>query len=452
MPPRRIGPARTDVTLRVDGEDVPARAGEPVAVALAASGRLVLGRSVKYHRPRGAACYAARCDGCLMRVDGVPSRMTCRLPAQHGAEIETQNVLGSADHDLLAAADWFFPGGMNHHQMFTWSKAANRAMQTVARRIAGIGELPRDVRPPIEPITRTCDVLVIGGGPTGLAAATRAAREGLDVLLVDEEEHAGGHLAYMPGVAQLREGEAATSARSVALGLVEDARAAGVTMLARCSVLGVFSEREDAGDAPFVALADGAEQASMIRGRRLICAQGRHEGAWAFEGNDLPGVIGSDAARRLLAHGVLCGGRVVLAGPTSAAAPGAAPLLALASALSDAGAEVLGPFELSSIARARGRNGVSACDVRTAAGIQRLECDALVIAPPTSAVYELAEQAGAEVAWRDGGFEVVASPIDGATRVSWVRAIGRASGVASLAAGIAQAGAAAAAIAEELRA
>src|SRR5688572_14123651 len=124
-PTRVLG--TTDITLRVDGREVPARSGESVALALAAAGTLLLGRSVKYHRPRGAVCYSGRCDGCLMRVDGVPSRMTCRVAAADGMKVETQNVVGSAGVDLLAATDWFFQGGMNHHEMFTWSKPANRA-------------------------------------------------------------------------------------------------------------------------------------------------------------------------------------------------------------------------------------------------------------------------------------------------------------------------------------
>lgn len=471
MPPRRIGPARTEVTLRVDGEDVPAARGEPIAVALAASGRLVLGRSVKYHRPRGAACYAGRCDGCLMRVGGVPSRVTCRVPAEHGAVVETQNVLGTADVDLLAATDWFFPGGLNHHEMFTWSKPINRAMQSVARRIAGVGRLPDAPRAPVAPLERSCDVLIVGAGPTGLRAATECARRGLATLVVDEEERAGGHLAYTPGVVRADEDAAPEQAREVAARLAGEARAAGVAFLSRTSVVGVYREREDlrsagggedagggggaedaGADDALVAIADRDDALARIRARRLVVAQGRHEGACAFEGNDLPGVIGSEAACRLLAHGVLCGERVVIAGPTSVAAPRSARLRALASALVEGGAEVLGPFELSAIVAARGRGAVSSCEVRTVDASETLECDALVIAPPTSAVYELAAQAGAEVAWREGGYEIVSSPIDGATRVGGVRAIGRAAGVASLPAGIAQGIAAARAIAAELAA
>src|SRR6478736_1302527 len=133
MPARRLSSSDALVTLTVDGADVPARAGEPIAVALWAARRLVLGRSVKYHRARGAACFSGRCDGCLMRVDGAPSVRTCRTPAAHGTVVETQNVLGSANLDLLSAADVVFAGGLNHHEMFTWSKPVNRVMQEVAR-------------------------------------------------------------------------------------------------------------------------------------------------------------------------------------------------------------------------------------------------------------------------------------------------------------------------------
>src|SRR5688500_17152898 len=200
MAPRRIvGTPRADVvTIEVDGEAVPASPGEPVAIAVAASGRLVLARSVKYHRPRGATCYAGRCDGCLMRVDGMPNVMTCRVPAREGMVVETQNVLGSAKNDLLAAADWFFAGGMDHHRMFTWSKPVNRAMQKVARRIAGIGRLPDEVMAAVEPRDASCDVLVVGAGAAGLTAAADLASRGLSVVVAEEADEPGGALRLFP--------------------------------------------------------------------------------------------------------------------------------------------------------------------------------------------------------------------------------------------------------------
>jgi sarcosine oxidase subunit alpha len=445
MPPRRIHPVRTDVTLYVDGEEVPAVRSEPVAVALAAAGRLVLGRSVKYHRPRGAACYAGRCDGCLMRVDGVSSRMVCRVPARDGMRIETQNVLGSAEHDLLAATDWFFPGGMNHHEMFTWSKTVNRAMQSIARRVAGVGTLPDEPAAPVPPIDERADVAVIGGGPTGLVAAAHAARAGLRVVVIDEEDAPGGHLTWAPGTVSWRAGEA-VPAHVAARQLVDEARAAGVEIRSRCAAIAIYNPSPEGA----LVVADGDDALLRVHARRIVLAQGRHEGAWAFEGNDLPGVIGSEAACRLLARGVLPGERVVLAGPIAHRDPAAARLRALAEAIIAAGARVHGPVELAALARARGRNGVRACELRTERGISRVECDAIVVASPTSAVFELADQAGVEIAWRNGCFEVVADPRDGATRSPCARVIGRGAAVESLEEGIAQAIAAARAIAAEL--
>src|SRR5688572_18157838 len=115
MAARRIGSRTEGAVVYLDDVEIPVVAGEPLAIGLYAHGRRVLARSVKYHRPRGATCFAGRCDGCLLRVDGAPSIATCRVPARHGMTLSSQNVLGSAETDLLAATDVLFPAGMNHH-------------------------------------------------------------------------------------------------------------------------------------------------------------------------------------------------------------------------------------------------------------------------------------------------------------------------------------------------
>ncbi len=130
------------MTLFLDGEPVVAERGEPAAVALLAAGHLALARSPKFHRPRGPACLRAACDGCLARVDEVPNVMTCRVPSTEGLRIETQNVVGSKDTDLLRMADWFFPEGMNHHELFAGVPGVQRVLQGFARRVAGLGRLP----------------------------------------------------------------------------------------------------------------------------------------------------------------------------------------------------------------------------------------------------------------------------------------------------------------------
>lgn len=398
---------------------MPAVAGEPVAVALAAAGRYVLSRSIKYHRPRGPTCFTGRCDGCLMRVDGVGNVMTCRAPARDGMHVETQNVVGSAESDLLSATDWFFPGGMNHHEMFTANKMLNQAMLKVARRIAGIGELPTRLVPDSPPREAACEVLVIGGGPAGLAAATQAALAGASTILLEETDETGGHLlAYPGGVVDERGRE--LNAPAVAEALTREAEAAGVRVLARHAAIGVYGDE---------VLAHAKDHVLRVRAQRVIVATGAHEGGMAFEGSDLPGVIGVRAACLLLRHGVLPGERVAIVGLGEWSD-------ALASALRTRGAEVFGPFPEAEVLRARGRPAVRGLDVARGAGAgattETLECDCVAIAPPPSAAYELAEQAGTGVSFSGDAFVVSANGVNGATAAARVFAVGECTGVEGL--------------------
>jgi len=365
-------------------------------MSLLASGRLVLGRSVKYHRPRGAACFSGRCDGCLMRVDGAPSVRTCRTAAADGMTLETQNVVGSAEPDLLSAADWFIPGGINPHQKFPLVKPVNQMMQLVARQVAGIGTLP-EAPAAVAPVEhRELDVLVVGAGAAGLVVATAVARSGLRVLCVDEERTAGGWLRFDPKLER-----AALASR-----LLDEARSAGVEIAADHAALGIFDEPHDGR----IALIEGPTRLLRVRARACVIAQGRSEGAEAFVGSDLPGVIGAEAAARVLAQGILPGERVVIAGDLETRA---AELEQLAAALREAGASVEGPRPTGALLRADGRNAVSSVVVGEAAvgeKPRKLACDLLVIAPRTCAAYELAVQAGARTELRDGVFELVHAP------------------------------------------
>lgn len=379
MPSRRLEAIDSLVTLRVDGADVPARAGEPIAVALWAARRLVLGRSVKYHRARGAACFSGRCDGCLMRVNGAPSVRTCRTKAAHGTLVETQNVLGTAGIDLLSATDLVFAGGLNHHEMFTWSKPVNRVMQEVARHVAGVGTLPDEVCAPTNVERLACDVCVIGGGPSGIACADVIGNGGASVVVLDEEDAA--RAAYM------RSGT---------------------------SAVGIFDET----DGTRIVLATNDRGAMVVTPKLIVIAQGRAESSEAFEGNDLPGVISLDGAERLFRAGVLPGERPVVAGE-------GANVDALVGRFDRAGVKTV-RIARSELARARGRSSLRL--VETTRG-DKLAADVLVIEGRASACYELAAQAGVEVLFDGEVFNLVASKDDGATRHPRVLVAGSAAGV-----------------------
>src|SRR4051812_32782186 len=87
------------VTIRFDGQAVPAFRGEPLVASLVRAGKIALARSPKFHRPRGPSCLRAACDGCLARVDDTPNVMTCMVAAEEGTTVSTQNTLGSRELD-----------------------------------------------------------------------------------------------------------------------------------------------------------------------------------------------------------------------------------------------------------------------------------------------------------------------------------------------------------------
>src|SRR5262245_60011065 len=160
------------VTLRFEGREVRACAGESVAAALFASGERVLSRSIKYHRPRGFFCLDGSCVGCLMRIDGKPNQKACRTRIADGMTVERQNAWPSAALDVLGAADFFFPRGMDHHTLLVKPRALNQMMQKVVRQLGGLGRLPDGKSREMPPARkRAVEVLVVGGGPAGLGAS-----------------------------------------------------------------------------------------------------------------------------------------------------------------------------------------------------------------------------------------------------------------------------------------
>src|ERR1700687_6361012 len=98
----------------LDGEAIDALPEDTVAAALLRAGVTTFTRSIKYHRPRGPFCLQGSCGQCLMRVDGVPSLLACRVPVEEGMSCARQNApLGLVEADLFRAADFLFPQGLD---------------------------------------------------------------------------------------------------------------------------------------------------------------------------------------------------------------------------------------------------------------------------------------------------------------------------------------------------
>jgi sarcosine oxidase subunit alpha len=365
MPTRR-SPLEKPVEIRHDGEPIEARSGESLAHALLAADRVVLTRSPKLHRPRGPYCLRAACEGCLMRVNGVPNVMACRHRVRGGERVETQNVVGSRKLDLLAATDFLFPHGLDHHRLFAGVRGVSNVVGALARRIAGLGRLPDAPREPRPSELGEVPVLVVGGGRAGL---TLARELGERATLVDDGLDLGGALGLL-------EPEKAAELEAAA-------RANGATLLARTTAAGIYPGPEGrSGRASVLLGREGSAQ--VVLARAIVLATGEHDPTPDFPGNDLPGTLSARAGLALLRGGIVPDVRTVVVGEGRFAERVAAEL----------GPHLVERIETRALARAEGRLRLKSVTVRAGDGERRLPAGALLYDGPASPAFELAVQAG----------------------------------------------------------
>jgi len=369
----------TDCAILVDGKRVAARAGESVTSALLAAGRPLLGRSAKYHRPRGPFCLSGSCAACMVRVEGMPNLRACQTPCRDGLRVETQNAIGNAAHDLLAAIDLLAPGGIDHHHMATWSQLANVVAVKASRQLAGLGQLPEAAPAPRPPVTpERFDALVAGGGPAGLGAALALARAGRRVLLAEQERAAGGRLRCRLGLP----GDPPPAWIDEVVAAV---RSAGGEVAERTAVVGLW--RDGAGLLAALSQRGAAPSVRVVRAPRAVVATGTWAQPPVFPGNDLPGIHGARGLLAALAEdGVLAGERAAVLGDGAEADAAAGRLAAAGMAVE----RVVGEVE-----RARGGRRLAALDL---AGGRRVACDVLAACTPGMPAAELARGLGAALA------------------------------------------------------
>jgi sarcosine oxidase, subunit alpha len=408
-----------------DGKKVQAYEGDTIGSALYAAGRRTFSRSFKYHRPRGLMCCSGQCPNCIVAVDGAPGARACTEQVREGMKVEHVNAWPGLEFDAMRATDLaggpFTPPGF-YYKTFIRPRRLWPLYEKVLRHAAGLGRLrkaqaEREWR--TEYRRRHADLLVVGGGVAGLSAARAAAELGADVVLVDEGPEPGGRLL----IAEQRD----------RIGpLVEIAREAGVEILDRASALGYFD-----GIVP-VWRGDTLHQ---VRARRHVIATGTIEQPLVFAGNDLPGVMLSDGARRLAAlYAVSPGTRAVVATTSDRGLEAAIALhgvgvqiAAVADLRSTPGpqAQTLARLGIDVLAghtvvEARGRRAVThavlasieAVGAGSSAGSgepeHALECDLLVVSGGAIPASSLLLQAGARTRYDDARahFAVTDTPAD----------------------------------------
>jgi sarcosine oxidase, subunit alpha len=293
----RINRSR-EVRFSFDGKAYAAFEGDTIGSALYAAGRRIFSRSFKYHRPRGLMCCAGQCPNCLVQVDDAPGVRACTEPVREGMRVVHMNASPSLDFDAMRATDLFggpfTPPGF-YYKTFIRPRRLWPLYEKVLRHAAGIGRVrksqaEREWR--TEYRRRHADMLVVGGGAAGLSAAIAAADLGADVVLADEGPEPGGRLLAEGGEEHARE-------------LAAGARAAGVELLTNAPAFGTFDG--------LVPVWQG-NTLHQIRSRCQVYATGAVEQPLLFPGNDLPGVMLSGGARRLIElYAVMPGTRAVVA-------------------------------------------------------------------------------------------------------------------------------------------
>lgn len=334
--------------ISVDGRRVAVEQGDTIASALYRAGVRTFSRSFKYHRPRGLTCLTGDCANCLVTVDGEPGVRACVMPARGGMKVLREGGVPSVDHDLLGVLDRLrplLPVGF-YYKALVRPRWLWPAVEPAVRRVAGRGTASLAAVPERRERRNVhCDVLVVGAGVAGLAAALAAAERGERVVLCDE---AGLGERLPPGAVLERVRELATAVRE-----------AGVELLERAAATGVY-------EGPLVAV-NAPGLLHVVHPRRVVVATGAVERYGVFPGSDLPGVwLGRGAALLAGRHGLAPGRRAVLVGESGEVDEHEAILRA-------AGVEVR---RVAGVTEARGRREVR--EVRLPDG-ERVACDALVL-------------------------------------------------------------------------
>lgn len=313
------------IRFKFDGRTYEGRKGDTLASALLANGIHLVGRSFKYHRPRGIVSAGSEEPNALVgiRRDQARYEPNTRATMQEiyeGLEAVSQNKWPSLKRDIGAINDSFYmmlAAGF-YYKTFMWPKSFwDKVYEPFIRSAAGLGVSPTEPDPDVYASRFLhCDVLIVGAGPAGLSAALTAARVGADVVLVDEQAELGGSLLSECSV----EVDGGPAWQWLAAATEELGRLPNVRLLSRTTAIGYYHQN-------FVGLAqrltdhrddypDGAPRERMwrVRAERVVLAQGAIERPLVFDGNDRPGVMLAGAAQTYLNRfGVKVGNDVVVA-------------------------------------------------------------------------------------------------------------------------------------------
>ncbi|ANF83412.1 aminomethyltransferase (plasmid) [Acinetobacter sp. NCu2D-2] len=278
------------VNFEFDQQQFSGFAGDSIASALIASGRWIMSRSFKYHRPRAPLTMAGQDANTLIQLPQEPNVLADCTEIQDIVSATGQNFSGSLLKDkdaFLGKFSKFMPVGF-YYRSFYKPKGVWKLWEPLIRRKAGLGILDLNFEPEYyDKAYLFTDVAVIGAGPAGMKAALTAADAGLKVLLVEQEKTLGGSLNYA------RFDQAGTVASTLREELIKAVEAhINITVLKQAVCNAWFTDH-------YLPVIQG-KRMYKVRAKQCIVASGSFDQPVVFRNNDLPGVILTSAVQRLI--------------------------------------------------------------------------------------------------------------------------------------------------------
>jgi sarcosine oxidase subunit alpha len=405
----------TSLGFTFDGTAFTGHAGDTLASALIANGVNLMGRSFKYHRPRGAVTAGAAEPNALVELrEGGRKEANTRatmIELYDGLVARSQNRWPSLNFDVGAVnslASSIFVAGF-YYKTFMWPKSFwEKIYEPLIRKAAGLGTASKDPDPDkYEKSYAHCDLLVIGSGPTGLMAALTAARSGVRVILADEGAALGGSLLFE------QEEIGGMSGLDWARGAIAElASLSNVTLMPRTTVFGwyddnIFGAVERVNDhvlapSPY----EPRQRYWRIIARKAVLAAGAEERPVAMGGNDIPGVMLASAMRHYAnRYAAAAGQSVVVFTGNDSGYRTARDLKAhgvhvevIVDSRADSTAEVKGVPVLRGrlVADVVGRKGVTGVELTDHT---RISCDAVAMSGGWSPIVNLACHRGGKPRW-----------------------------------------------------
>ena len=291
------------VTFEFEGVTYEGFEGDSIASALIANDQWLMSRSFKYHRPRGPLTMAGQDANTLIQLPEEPNTLADKTLIQSGLNVSGQNYNGSLENDKdskLGLAGRFMPVGF-YYRAFYKPKGIWDKWEPFIRKKAGLGFADLTFEPVYhDKAYLFCDVAVVGAGAAGLSAAIKAAESGAKVILIDENAALGGALTYHRFDVQ---GEMASTVLDELTAKVK--ANAQITVLNSATCNGWFTDN-------YLPVIQG-NRMYKVRAGQCIVASGAFEQHAVFRNNDVPGVMMTSAAMRLMKHyGIKPGKRAVM--------------------------------------------------------------------------------------------------------------------------------------------